>query len=309
MSYVMIAYCHSDRKFVDNLAEALGQRNIRVRYDTDLILGDDYRRKIGEWIEGSYAVLVVWSDAACESTWVIDEAEDARTRRKLLQIAISKNCKLPKPFGAYHCGDLTSWDGTPNHFMINKIVDAVTELADCGRAKQPKIECDDDVALDLAEVRSTLRDRASIDVLKFLGHGQISDVYQGRCGTRLVSIKAIVGAKLSDSDRQTLSRETEAASGLHHPSFMPLYRTIFDNRRCFIVMDYTDGETIEHAMTRGDGFSIGDVVEIVSQLSEAVAEAHERGMQHLRIIPSEIFVEMDKALHRKIVRIAPINFT
>src|SRR5262249_17877200 len=63
-----------------------------------------------------------------------------------------------------------------------------------------------------------------------------------------------------------------------------------------------------HRMSQGWQASIDRIVGILNQLCEAVAEAHERGMQHLMITPSEIFVDTDQALRREIVRLSPVNF-
>jgi serine/threonine protein kinase len=298
---VMISYSRDTKKTVDKLADTLQKRNLSVWYDEYLHWGDDFTAEIQEKIITSSAVLVIWSKSACESDWVKGEADRARKCSKLIQAKI-EDCQLPVPFNTLHCGDLASWNETPDAIEINKIIAAVSNLKS---AKPESKEIDD----NLAQVRGVFAKDAGIDVLQYVGKGEISNVYLGQYGTRRVSVKVISDLNLSSSDRTKLVREVELASYLSHPTFMRLSRISFLKNQCLIVKDYADGETIYLRMSQGWQFSIGRIVDIVNQLCEAVAEAHERGMQHLMITPSEIFVDTDQALRRETVRLSPVNFT
>jgi serine/threonine protein kinase len=167
---------------------------------------------------------------------------------------------------------------------------------------------DDSATEDLDEIRKILNEQARIKVVRYITSGEISDVYLGRYGTRLMAIKAIDAAKLSSSDHKKLEKEIELGSSLRDPAFLRLCQVIFHKKRCFIVTDFFDGETITQKIQQGPVFSTGDVIEILYQLSGGIAEAHARGMQYLRITPSDIFVHSDKILDRQVVRLSPINF-
>src|SRR6516165_868372 len=167
---------------------------------------------------------------------------------------------------------------------------------------------DDGATKDLDEIRKILNEQARIEVVRYITKGEISNVYLGRYGTRLMAIKEIDAAELSSSDRTKLKKEIELGSLLRDPAFLRLCQVIFHSGRCFIVTDFFEGETIAHKIQQGPVFSTGDVIEILYQLSGGIAEAHARGMQYLRITPSDIFVHSDKILDRQIVRLSPINF-
>jgi serine/threonine protein kinase len=294
----MVSHSHDDGQFVSRLVLALTKRGVDVWYDDYLHPGANYRNEIRERIITSKAVLVVWSNSACNSTWVQAEADLAGRHEKLIQV-VSEQCELPLPFSNQHYADLTCWNGDPHAEEISKIVDRIKPLP----KSQP--HHDDDA---LAETRRTLADEARIEVHQFIAKGDVSKVYLGRYGTRFVSIKAVNEDKLLYLHRDDFSREIDLASYLHDPTFLRISGIIYRQYQCFIVTDYTDGETIARKMNLGATFSIEDVVVIVYQLCNAIAEAHARGLRHLRIIPSEIFVYVESTLNRHIARISPINF-
>jgi serine/threonine protein kinase len=306
MVQLVLSYSRDNKDVVDNLARALGQRGLDVWYDRHLHIGDDYRKEIHEHIITSGAVLVIWSSAACKSKWVKAEAETADNCGKLLQVKLEQ-CELPLPFGTMQSADLSSWKGDPFCAEINAIVNAATARIARHNTDQQRPVADDS-AEDLDEIRKILNEQARIEVVRYVGRGEISDVYLGRYGTRLMAIKAIDAAELSSSDRTELEKEIELGSCLRDPAFLRLCQVIFHRRRCFIATDFFEGETIAQKIQQGPVFSIGDVIEILYQLSGGIAEAHARGMQYLRITPSDIFVHSDKILDRQVVRFSPVNF-
>lgn len=309
MSHVMLSYSRDNRDFVDRLASALKQGGVDVWYDPMLSLDEtSFRHEIKNKILNSRAVLVVWSKGACDSEWVAAEAGEANKHKKLLQ-AVSEECDLPLPFGNKNYVDLSRWDRVSVSTEIDKIIQAVSQFPPPVQTVPPPAPPVD--IEDLAEVRRVLDDEARVKVLKFLAKGEISKVYLGRYGSRPVAVKAIRDVDLvylPAAEQEALAREMDIASSLQNPCFLRVSHIIFQKERCFIVSDFCDGGTIEQKLSQGERFSIPDVVDIISQLSKAVTEAHSRGLKHLRIIPSEIFVRADKALDRPIVQISPINF-
>jgi serine/threonine protein kinase len=212
------------------------------------------------------------------------------------------------PFGTIHCADLSSWKGDPFCAEINSIVNAATARIARHNTDQQQRVADDSASEELYEIREILNDQARIEVVRFIAKGEISDVYLGRYGTRFMAVKAINSAALSPSDRMELAKEIELASFLHDPAFLRLSQIIFHKKRCFIVTDFFEGETVATKIQQGANFSIEDVIEILYQLSGAISEAHARGMKYLRITPSDIFVHTDTILDRQVARFLPINF-
>jgi hypothetical protein len=285
MSHVMLSYSRDNRDFVDRLASALKQGGVDVWYDPMLSLDEtSFRHEIKNKILNSRAVLVVWSKGACDSEWVAAEAGEANKHKKLLQ-AVSEECDLPLPFGNKNYVDLSRWDRVSVSAEIDKIIQAVGQFpspVQTAPAPAPPVDVE-----DLTEVRRVLDDDARVKVLKFLAKGEISKVYLGRYGSRPVAVKAIRDVDLvylPAAEQEALANEMDLASSLQNPCFLRVSHILFQKERCFIVSDFCDGGTIEQKLSQGARFSIPDVVEIISQLSKAVTEAHSRGLKHLRVV-------------------------
>jgi serine/threonine protein kinase len=314
---LVMSYSHDNAPFMKKLVHALEKRSVDVWRDSNLQLDVvDYSREIRQQIIAATAVLVIWSKSACNSRWVSAEADLADTHNKLIQV-ISENCELPLPFSRKQFGDLTSWKGDPSDDEINKIVDAVNGLITKKERETPDADADDQIGEDHAEAQKILETDVRINVTRFLRKGETSNAYLGQAGTRLVLVKVISGIDFSANDKDALSKEAELAAYLHDPTFLRIAAIVHRNRRCVIVTDFCNGETIERKLGQGITFSISEVTAILNQLCRAVAEAHTRSLRHLRIAPSEIFVYEESTLTRyeegtlvrQIVQIAPINFT
>jgi non-specific serine/threonine protein kinase len=109
---------------------------------------------------------------------------------------------------------------------------------------------------------------------------------------RLVALKMM----LDDGDqnaqaRMRFLREAQASSALNHPNIVTIYEIDEverdGERYCFIVMEYVEGRTLKEVA--GDR-SMEESVDIVMQISDALAQAHERGIVHRDIKPSNLIV-------------------
>ena len=75
---ILISYSRFDRERVEILARELEATGFSTWWDKDLAGGVEYSREIESRILDERAVIVLWSAASIESTWVADEAELAR---------------------------------------------------------------------------------------------------------------------------------------------------------------------------------------------------------------------------------------
>jgi hemoglobin-like flavoprotein len=332
LSHVMISYCHTDRAFVAKLAEALKSRNCDIWFDEKLRPGDDYSVQIQQRIVDAAAMIVVWSNSACDSPWVRAETLKAFNLKKRLIQVIKEPCSLQVPFNALQFIDLTDWRFDSNAAKIDEIV-SVLATAPAGGGNDIDIATDNperEPRTHLHEIAPFLDSAARIKVVDRIAIGELSDVYRGEYGTRALAIKAFHNSLLSNSVKQTLLAEVAIASNLNHPAFLRISDVLFDKHVCFIVADRVEGgETIARKIeTEGAAsFSIGEVVDILHQLCEAVVEAEIAGLGYLSITPSQVFVKDDRTqvlaqygdlgavpesslrkLTRKIVRLSPINF-
>lgn len=130
---VFVSYASADgRERARQLATACTEAGLRVFWDTETLQsGDDFRRVIADALEDSAAVVVLWSQAAVESRWVLGEANRAADRGVLLPVRIDE-CDLPVDFNAIHTQDLRDWTGESDAEQCQLLVQRVREVATAG---------------------------------------------------------------------------------------------------------------------------------------------------------------------------------
>ncbi len=135
MSHIFISYKSEDREHAQRLASALEARGHTTWWDRELVAGSDYRDSIERELKAAEIVLVIWTPRSVGARWVRDEADWGSRYKKLLPVMVRLNdrnhpveIEVPLGFGQIHAEDLTFWDGSANHELIDKIlrnVDAI----------------------------------------------------------------------------------------------------------------------------------------------------------------------------------------
>lgn len=124
MADIFISYKREDRPFAERLSIALEQLGFDVWWDFELLSGDRYRKVIRAVIDQCPAAIVLWSERAVESDFVLDEASHAQRLGKLCPVRID-NVALPFGFGQSHTDDLASWEGELSHPGFQALVRAI----------------------------------------------------------------------------------------------------------------------------------------------------------------------------------------
>jgi len=130
-----------------------------------------------------------------------------------------------------------------------------------------------------------------------LGAGGMGEVYRAedvRLG-RAVALKFLPPSLKADPDsRARLLNEARAASMLKSPNIAVTYDIGEHRGSDFIVMEYVEGELLSARAAKGP-LPIREVVEVGLQVSEALDEAHARGIVH-RDIKSANLIRTDRGL-------------
>jgi len=134
-------------------------------------------------------------------------------------------------------------------------------------------------------------------ILGELGRGAMGIVYEAVDDVldRPVAIKTInMSADLAErADHEArFMQEARAAGGLNHPNVVTVYDVGREQDVLYMAMELLDGEELRDVLGRGR-MPLPSAVEITAQVAEGLAFAHERGIVHRDVKPSNIMVLRD----------------
>lgn len=119
-------------------------------------------------------------------------------------------------------------------------------------------------------------------IIGTLGAGGMGEVYlaEDLKLDRRVAIKVLPASVSSDPDRlRRFVREARATSALNHPHIAQIYEIGEEDGASFLVLEYIEGDTLRDMINRGP-LPVSQVVKLALELSDALAEAHSRGIVH-----------------------------
>lgn len=133
-------------------------------------------------------------------------------------------------------------------------------------------------------------------IVERLGQGGMGEVFLAEDLRlhRSVALKLLRQRRgCEDEERARIMREARAASALNHPNIAVIYdveETDTPGGRVYLLsMEYVRGKTLaDHAA--GSSLPLDDILDIVAQTADALAEAHARGVVHRDIKPTNLMV-------------------
>ncbi len=131
------------------------------------------------------------------------------------------------------------------------------------------------------------------EIVRLVGAGGMGEVYEARDlpADRTVALKVLPESAAADPELcARFLREGRAASRLTHPSITRVYDIGAEGRILFIAMELVRGESLEARLADYVPLSTSELVEIASQLAEALSEAHAKGIIHRDIKPANVIV-------------------
>lgn len=126
-----------------------------------------------------------------------------------------------------------------------------------------------------------------------LGSGGMAEVYaaRDRLLERPVAIKLIHHAHLQDPvGRERFAREARVAAGLQHPNTVAVFDAGDEDGRPFIVMELVDGRSLADRLREEGRLPVVETVVIGDAVLAGLGAAHDRGLVHRDVKPSNILL-------------------
>jgi len=131
-------------------------------------------------------------------------------------------------------------------------------------------------------------------ILEYAGRGAMGEVYRAH-DTKLDQVVALKFLRLqAGADPRFLERllnEVRTARQVAHPNVCRVYDVGEAEGRHFLTMEWIDGQTLAAVLARRGRLAGDEALRIARQLCAALAAAHERGVIHRDLTPSNVMLD------------------
>lgn len=131
------------------------------------------------------------------------------------------------------------------------------------------------------------------EIIRVIGEGGMANVYlaEDTILNRKVAVKVLRGDLSSDEKFvRRFQREALSASSLNHPNIVEMYDVGEDDGNFYIVMEYIDGKNLKQLLKRRGSLTVNEVIDIMLQLTDGIAHAHDSYIIHRDIKPQNILI-------------------
>ncbi|HSR26386.1 MAG TPA: serine/threonine-protein kinase, partial [Candidatus Eisenbacteria bacterium] len=139
---------------------------------------------------------------------------------------------------------------------------------------------------------------AGYQLVEELSRGAAGSVHLARhASLGEVAIKRIVGGASSQDPETVLRFERQARllARLDHPGIVRVHELLRVGADLFLVMEHVPGGDLRRVLA-GEPPPAGEVARILTDVAAALDHAHERGVVHLDVKPSNVLVRRDGAI-------------
>ena len=108
---------------------------------------------------------------------------------------------------------------------------------------------------------------------------------------RRVAIKRIGLIPGSDSaELERAEREARLAAALNHPNVVSVFDLVDEEDVRWLVMEYVDGQTLSERVRTSGALDATEAATLLAQTADALVEAHDHGIVHRDVKPSNIMI-------------------
>ncbi|MBA3561795.1 MAG: protein kinase [Actinobacteria bacterium] len=136
---------------------------------------------------------------------------------------------------------------------------------------------------------------AGYQIEALIGRGGMGAVYRAEELTlgRKVALKVIAPELGGDGRfRERFLRESRIAASLDHPHIVPIFKAGDEDGALFLAMRYVEGTDLAKLLHEGGALDPVRAISLLEQVAEALDAAHEKGLVHRDVKPSNILVAM-----------------
>jgi serine/threonine protein kinase len=133
---------------------------------------------------------------------------------------------------------------------------------------------------------------AHYNILERLGVGALGDVYRARDLKygRTVALMTPASELIADpAVRERFLADARGAAALNHPNIAQLFDVLEQDGRCYLAYEFAAGPSLRDEMG-GRAVNLRRSLEIVAQITDALAEGHSRGVIHGDLRPENVVV-------------------
>ena len=150
---------------------------------------------------------------------------------------------------------------------------------------------------------------AGYEIEQLVGRGGMGEIYRARDSRleRRVALKLLAERYSEDAEfRERLLRESRIAASLDHPNVIPVYEAGETDDGLFIAMRFVDDD-VQALLRRDAPLEPARALAIASQVADALDVAHDRGLVHRDVKPSNVL--LDRQDGREHVYLADFGLT
>ena len=128
MSDIFVSYASEDRARAEAISKALEAEGWSVWWDRAIPAGRRFSEVIEEEIRRARCMVVLWSAVSVAKDWVVEEAEDGKSRGILVPVFIEA-VQPPRGFRRIEAADLSGWRGGKSDTAFRTLCQNIASVA------------------------------------------------------------------------------------------------------------------------------------------------------------------------------------
>src|SRR5437016_1378432 len=130
---------------------------------------------------------------------------------------------------------------------------------------------------------------------ELIGEGAMGVVWKAYDSVirRYVALKLLSRAGRSTDAQDRFMREARAAGALQHPNIVTIYDLGESDQQLFIAMELVDGRDLSSLIALSEPLALERKLDMVIEMLQGLSYAHERGVIHRDVKPSNVRIASD----------------